>query len=296
MGMTFQNVRVAWANLFARGLFAVLALLTVGCRADRQAKIVYDGPTDPMSKVVQDVNANNAKVTTLRAAHSFDATLVDDKGKSRSFSGSGYLLFMKPENLLLTAGGIIPFFEIGANDERYWFTAFPDEVSTQWWGDKQKLTDAAARQIPIRPDLILEVLGVSEIDTNFLQPPVPVMRFNNDEDAYMLVWNKPLTSRWVAEKEVWYDRKTKLPKLILLFDANGRIILRAYLRDHQDVPETGGKIATNYDLYFPENKSRMSFRLTDVKPYITNKRLRIPNPGSFAFPEEPGVKKQIEIQ
>jgi hypothetical protein len=122
------------------------------------------------------------------------------------------------------------------------------------------------------------------------------MRFNNDEDAYMLVWNKPLTSRWVAEKEVWYDRKTKLPKLILLFDANGRIILRAYLRDHQDVPETGGKIATSYDLYFPENKSRMSFRLTDVKPYITNKRLRIPNPGSFAFPEEPGVKKQIEIQ
>jgi hypothetical protein len=40
----------------------------------------------------------------------------------------------------------------------------------------------------------------------------------------------------------------------------------------------------------------MSFHLTDVKPYIQKGRIRIPNPGSFAFPSDPGVKKQIEIQ
>jgi len=276
-------------------LACVVALLA-GCAKVQPPPPGYYGPTDTMSKVVQDINANNARVTTLRAAHSFDATIVDDKGKSHSFSGDGYLLFTKPENLLLTAKKLIPLFEIGANDDRYWFTAFPDEVSTQWWGDKQKLTDAAARQIPIRPDLILEVLGVSEVDTNFLQPPVPVMRFNNDQDAYMVVWNRPLRTHWAAEKEIWYDRKTKLPKLILLFDANGRIILRAYLADHKPIPETGGQIATRYDLLFPDTKSRMTFRITDVQPYINQKKVRIPNPGSFAFPEDPGVRKQIEIK
>ena len=50
------------------------------------------------------------------------------------------------------------------------------------------------------------------------------MRFNNDAWAYMLVWNKPLRDRWAAEKEVWYDIVTKLPKLVLLFDANGRVL------------------------------------------------------------------------
>lgn len=288
-------MRCHFAKSFAP-LACLLALL-VGCAKVQPPPPGYYGDTEPMSKVVQDVNANNAKVTTLRAKHTFEATLVDDKGKSRSFSGDGYLLFMKPENLLLTAGAtIIKFFEIGANDERYWFTAFPDEVSTQWWGDKQKLTDAAARQIPIRPDLILEVLGVSALETNFLQPPVPVMRFNNDRDAYMFVWNKPLTDRWVAEKEVWYDRKTKLPTLINLFDANGRIILRAYLTDHKLIPETGGQIATRYDLLFPDTKSRMSFHITELQAYIKPKSVRIPNPGSFAFPEDPGVRKQIEIK
>jgi hypothetical protein len=276
-------------------LACVVAILA-GCAPHPSGPQPYTGPTDPLDKVVNDVNANNSKITTLRCSHTFEATLVDDKGKARTFSGGGYLLYTKPDNVLLTASGVIPYFEIGANDQRYWFTAFPDEASTQWWGDKQKLTDAAARQIPIRPDLILEVLGVSEINTNFLEPPVPVMRFNNDARAYMLVWNRPLTTRWAAEKEVWYDLETKLPRLINLFDANGRIILRAYLADHQDVPETGGKIATRYDLFFPENKSRMSFHLTEVRPYIQQKRIRIPNPDSFAFPAEPGVRKQIEIQ
>jgi hypothetical protein len=275
---------------------ACVAALLAGCAKPLPTHPTYYGPTDPLDKVVQDVNANNEKVTTLRCAHTFEATLVDDKGKARTFSGGGYLLYMKPDKLLLTASGVIPYFEIGANEDRYWFTAFPDEVSTQWWGEKAKFSDKAARQIPIRPDLILEVLGVSEIETNLLQPPVPVMRFNNDQDAYMIVWNKPLTTRWAADREIWYDRKTKLPRLILLFDANGRVILRAYLSDPEPVPETGGQIATRYDLFFPDTKSRMSLHLTEVRPYIQQKRVRIPNPGSFAFPQEPGVREQIEIQ
>jgi hypothetical protein len=112
----------------------------------------------------------------------------------------------------------------------------------------------------------------------------------------MFTWNRPLTNRWVAEKEVWYDLETKLPKLILLFDANGRIILRAYLSDHKSIPETGGTIATRYELFFPENKSQMSFHITDLHAYIIKGKVKIPNPGSFAFPQEPGVKKQIEIK
>src|SRR6266550_1877274 len=77
---------------------------------------------------------------------------------------------------LLTTGWIIKYFEFGANEERYWFTAFPDEVSTQWWGEKKKFNEQSAKQIPIRPDLILEVLGVNEINEDVLEPPVPTMR------------------------------------------------------------------------------------------------------------------------
>jgi hypothetical protein len=74
--------------------------------------------------------------------------------------------------------------------------------------------------VPVRPDLVLEVLGVSMIPTNFLAPPAPVMRFNSVNRAYMFVWSVPLRDRWAAQKEIWYDLDTKLPRLVLLFDEN----------------------------------------------------------------------------
>src|SRR5690606_20580822 len=104
-----------------------------------------------------------------------------------------------------------------------------------------------------------EVLGVSNIETDFLAEPAPVMRFNNDADAYMFIWIVQGPNRLIARKEVWYDRQTKLPKLILLFDDDGRIVLRAYLSEHQriavsDLPETEQPmIATRYNLFFPDS-------------------------------------------
>ena len=273
-----------------------LCLLAASSCAPREASTAYNGPTEPMATIVQRINQNNAPIRSLYASHSFEALLYDDKGKGHAFSGDGRLLFRKPDDLLLKAKGVVDFFEVGSNADRYWFTVYPGEVSTQWWGEKSRFTQSKASQIPIRPDLLLEVLGVLDLDTNFMRPPAPTMRFNNDADAYMFVWAAPLPDRWVALKEVWYDRRTALPKLVLLFDENGRIVLRAYLSEHRDVEGIQGKIATRFELYFPETRSRLSFRLLDVRSQFQRGKATLPNDASFAFPEDPGVEKRIEIK
>jgi hypothetical protein len=103
-------------------------------------------------------------------------------------------------------------------------------------------------------------------------------------------------ARWVAVKEIWYDLQTKLPKLILLFDNNGRVILRAYLTEHKKMEDADGVVATNYDLFFPENKSRMTFRITTLRAEFKRGPARFPNDATFAFPEDPGVEKRVEIR
>jgi hypothetical protein len=118
------------------------------------------------------------------------------------------------------------------------------------------------------------------------------MRVNRDAHAYMFTWNTRLPDRWVVEKEVWYDVQTHLPKLINLFDDHGRIILRAYLSEHEAIEDKPQKIATRFGLYFPETNSTLNLRLTNVLEKFKN----IPNDATFAFPEEPGVEKIIEIK
>lgn len=281
-------VRVFWvAALVALGAGA-------GCCPVQKARIGWNGPTEPMWKVVQGVNANASKITTLRVPHNYDALILDQNDKEHRFSGGGYLLFRKPDDLLLTAKVVTQdAFTVGGNAGRYWFTV-PSE-DTMWWGMKSNVGGEKASQIPIRPDLLPEVLGVHEIDTNFGQPPVPVMRFNNDEDAYMFTWTVPLRDRWAVVKEVWYDRQTLLPILVNLFDENGRIVIKAKLGDHQEVEgANGGKLATTIRLVFlgVNRQSQMDFRLHDPQARFKN----LPNDASFAFPEEPGVGKIIEIK
>jgi len=105
----------------------------------------------------------------------------------------------------------------------------------------------------------------------------------------------PLADRWVAQKDVWYDRTTKLPTKVLLYDANGRVVLLANLSKHKPVEvvnvpqEQWPKVATRYDLFFPDSDTSVMFELD--KPMLKNGA--VPNDRSFAFPEEGGGANQI---
>ena len=260
----------------------------------------YYGPTLPMYEVVARINANNRQIPSLWARHSFEAYIKDEQGKSHFVNGDGNLMYRRPLDLRLIGKKDIigTVFDIGSNGDRFWLHLKPDEINTIWWGHYRNLDKPGTVEIPIRPDLILEVLGVSEIDENFLKQPAPTMRFNNDADAYMLVWNVQGPDRWVAAREIWYDRQTFLPRLVLLFDENGRILLRAYLSKHQPVEIDGGqpreswpKIATDYRLFFPDTGNRMSFELRDVALQSNG----FPKDLSFRFPVIPEDTREIRV-
>ncbi|HSV14487.1 MAG TPA: hypothetical protein VLI90_09515 [Tepidisphaeraceae bacterium] len=279
-------------------LFAA-ALLPACRRPEPSPAKVYTGPTQPMVEVVQAINANNIKVPSIWAQLEYNATIVDkERGTSNVVSGDGSLLYRRPMSLLLrgqkdVAGTI---FTIGSNDTEFWMivTAGAD---TTWWGHYANIEKPCCRKIPVRPDLVLAVLGVGLFDVDFLESPVPVMRFNNDADCYMFVWNIKRSDRWTAQKEIWFDRATKQPRRVYLFDENGRVILRAYLRNHGPLEVPGmprdqwPQVARHYELYFPDEGSRMTFDFTNAATEHNGS----PRPAAFHRPEEPGTKEVIQI-
>ena len=252
-----------------------------------------------MRSVVTDINANSGRIPTLWAQLNYTVTLVDKNRQSKNtVGGDGALLYSRPMSLLLRGEKDLvgKVFELGSNDREFWVKVIP-QLDTEWWGHYANLGKPGCRPIPIRPDLVLEVLGVSVFDSNFLEDPAPVMRFNNDADAYMFVWSVRGPDRWMAQKEIWYDRVTKLPERVLLFDENGRIVLRANLSEPVPVevpgePKEGWpKIASNYALFFPDDGTRLSMTLTDV---ATSHR-GVPKTSSFRRPVDPETRDVIQV-
>jgi hypothetical protein len=268
-------------------------------------QVGYWGETKPMSEVVARVNQNNLAIPSLYARHTMQADLYDP-GRKKSFyvNTSGNLLMRKPRDLLLRgrhdlAGEI---FAIGSTEERFWFSVYEGDA-TQWWGHYRNIGKDCMAEMPVRPDLIGEVLGITNIPTNFLEAPFPTMRFNHEQDVYMIVWNARLADRFYAQREVWYDRSTFRPRAVFLYDYNGRLLVRAFLMAHEPVEmadrprESWPVIATEYRFLFPGTKpeikaSTMTLKLSE--PALVSSTGQ-PKPGAIRFTEDPKVNTVIQV-
>lgn len=270
-----------------------------GCVPRQLAKRpAYYGPTDPLPTLVDKLNARNGRIETLWAKGSFTADLVDPQTKDHT-SGSGdlNLLFSRPARLRL-AGKVLTerVFDIGSNDERYWLTL--PQQDTMYTGTHEAASGGGGRggaaRLPIRPDLLVEVLGVTPLATDLLKEPAPALRFNNDQDCYMLTWQVLLRDRFAVQKEVWYDRETLQPRLVLLFDENGRVVLRAYPSAPQKVEgyDPAVELPTTYDLLFPDTGSTFVIRLRELE----RERDGAPNAATFAYPgDRAKVSKVVNL-
>jgi hypothetical protein len=278
----------------------LLLFSVIGCR-ETPAPKPYSGPTDPIDKVISDINANNARIPTLRSHLYFEGDIVDDKGNSQPINANGIVLYRRDKDLRLQAGKVSTgdVFDMGSNGQTYWLKV--PYLDTFYWGKFANIGKPCVKKMPIRPDLILDVLGVGTIETDLLKKPFPIMRFNNDARAYMLDWVAPTLDgdRYIVQKEVWYDLESKHPGLVLLYDPAGRVVLRARLSAFKPLATDGGNgakppmVATSFQLYFPDSGSKMSFTLSD--PSLSESGL--PNDHSFHMPDPqaPGVGKTIQI-
>lgn len=286
-----------------KGLLSIclLAGVLAGCTIAPDKPAGYFGPTDSLPVLASKLNKNANAIPTLFAHHYLEANIKDpETGKNRFVNATGYLMLCKPRELLLRANkDPVPVFELGSTDDRYWLTVLV-EPSMHWWGYHKNADDPqVTKKIPIRPDLLGEVLGISSLGDSLLELPAPTLRFNNDYDCYMLTWHDEVGDHWIARKEIWYDRKTLTARKVLLFDANGRVIVRANLGKHVQIkldegaPDQYPWIATDFDLFFPESQSTMKLQLTDVALTSSNGN---PKPKTIKFPEEPDVSPENRIQ
>ncbi len=265
----------------------------------------YVGPTDPIGVVVQRVNRNAERVPSVWSQLDYTATLVDPGRKQTTrLSGDGVLQFRRPASLVLTgykdvAGQV---FQLGCNGDSFWVKVrTAADASDYYYGTLAHVGSPGTRPVPVRPDLVVEVLGVGLLRPDLLAEPVPVMRFDNEAGCYVFDFNVRRPDRWVTQKEVWYDHADCLPRRVLLYDDAGRVVVRAELSRHQplEVPTVPAadwpRVARHYDLRFPDTGSAMSLDLNDPALAHRVKRVTLPNDHSFAPPQPDGNDRVIPV-
>ena len=277
----------------------------MGCCPKPQPTTKGDfAPTEPMADVVAAINRNNSRLPTLWAEIGrVRAQFTDDNGRptDETLDGGVLLYRQEPRSVRLVGNKLIvgQVLDLGSNEDVYWLSV-KEGPDTAWWGHYENLGKPCSKPLPIRPDLLFEVLGISLFNPDLAALPAPVMRFNHDTGSYMFVWVTQFDDRWVATREVWYDRTHMRPTHVILYDVNGRVTLRAFLGDHKPVEVAGvpreqwPSVASEYDLFFPENKSKLTMRLGTIK--LQNRGA--PSQASFNFNPDArrlGVSKLIQL-
>lgn len=297
-----------------RGTLLILALLLgSGCyAAPRQlADRDVDAPLPPtlsLPALIERINENNQKLPSLWAKGYFEALIIEEPGGDPSpvLNGTITALHLKPDRLRLKAEKDIfnDVFDMGTDGENLWI-GLPLEKQA-YVGTLGNLDPEAAAGLPLRPDLILQVLGVNVLPTDLTSWPAPVLEYNPDVGLHMVRFIEPAElgePRLRVSKQVWYEVPREpgavpLPVKVILSGDDGQPLLVANLSEHAPVGENPDApiVATRFLLYFPQTGSKMRIDLDELALERQSRGPSVPNAASFRFtPSDVGAEEVYSL-
>ena len=281
----------------------------------------------PMDRLVDDYNANAARVPRLKASAKIAATITDSKGRSFPWGSTsplarpnGVLMLGKgpgklgPHNFVLIGRetASVELFRVGSNAEEglYYFWFRFGKHGQAWWGRNELAGAPGVEGLPMEPGQLLAVLSVCELPTDYTDAPTVAMTMDTDPKrcAYVLTYidRQPITRRLGFRREVYFhwgpDKKP--PFLVRFFDNRGRRIMTAHLDKYRpvrlgdDAPEGASApvMPTDIRIDWPERKSSVHLVLSDM----TIERIGNPKKATrfeaYAPPDIPKIQVDAHIR
>jgi len=156
----------------------------------------------------------------------------------------------------MTAG---PEFDLGSNDEVFWFWFRGDPQQAVYYCRHDQFAQSAARgEIPIAPAELIDALGLAQFDPALPhQGPlvrsggkleIRTIRETQEGPVMKITWVDP--HGWIAEQ--YY------------YDARGQMVLRAVAQNHRRDPLSGLIMPRIVDVHCPQKNFQMRINLGDV--------------------------------
>jgi len=158
---------IAWrvARVVATLAAALLMLGLASCMTQqRDGPVTRDGPPPTLQAVESAYNARVAGLDRMWARAIVRFQSIDQDGNEIDEQGEGHLQLVQPRNLYFTVGKLgEPAFELGSNDERYWWIDIRNKSARIGAHAKATPTLAGRAGLPVHPLDLIELLGITPV-------------------------------------------------------------------------------------------------------------------------------------
>lgn len=238
-----------------------------GCGSDQEIGMIEQ--EQQLRPVIQRVNENSAAMNFLLRGLQGSASgkYLKASGKLDSFSMTAKLLYRNPRDLFLklehTLGGDM---EIGSNEREFWVWNKIDE-DRYWWGLHENLGPTEQANLPIRPDHIVEVLGLGGIPSEFQPGQEPDFRVLPDRYELRFKGGSSTGGEQV-EKVLFIDRRPPyLIRQLQYLRPGGSVALDAKLSDYQVVEGSSVRAPHKIEMFWPHRGERMELEFGRMDRY-----------------------------
>lgn len=275
-------VSLGVASSWQLGSMMTLALLLTGCPSPTLA------PLDPMpiDQTVGMVNDNlPSPHTGLRARGRVTVDYTDPDGSRHRRFLDATLLVIAPRYVRfdMSVVGKTQML-LGSNDEKFWFYLRQDGGVLRW-GHHDRVSQAMPTGMPVRPDMLIEALGLNRLADDTTGPAGPVQRIQSDHQQLLFLAYDDADQGYIR-KEYWIERSEGgRPRRIIFRDPIGRVVMQSQLDDYRRTLPTGPVLPTRVTIDWPLEGGRLTFHISrwELEPRLTEEA------ATFALPDYPSV-------
>ncbi len=239
-------------------LCAGMLIFTAGCPQPGPDKQIKPFDPIPMPDAIALVNQNNQGLQmTIKSKGGFArCKFTDQDGSKRKFDVDANLIVNCPRNMRLDMSVLgKSYFVFGSNDARYWVEQ-PDAHALTW-GRHDRDIEPNARDLIIRPELIVEALGIAMIPENPEGAAAPMQRLT-DTHQQLLFFDEGGHSNGRITKEFWLSRfAPQLIDRVIFRDPMGQLVMDAKLGKYKPIVPGGPLIPNRFEVTWPATDGYM---------------------------------------
>lgn len=280
--MDYQRHKLCLYLCYAAGM-----LILVGCAPEVRKPVEICPGRGSVAEAVSALQSHAQDIVPLKAnGQCLFEYYVEGKRKPQKEKFSVKLLVNPPVEIYLQGDvTLVPkAMVLGSNEDEFWLSMRPKEISTYWWGKWSE--QDSSEMLMINPKTLLEALGIAAVD-------VQGNWSLSNEGAFDILTKR---ERGLVVKKIYVYSCDYLVRKIEYFDADGQVAGVAELDKYKQVLEgffvpVGIKIIKRADDN-PEESLSITLDLKSIKATeITDKQQNV----LFNRPQPRGIKRLIRI-